>query len=755
MKNKPYLLTLFFCWTSLIILAQNPFPKLAPVFIDDVLPKVYIQIDQDSLNQIFSDIFSDHHYPATFIFDNTEIRDTVENVGFRLRGNTSRGAGKKSFKISFNTFEKGRQWKKLEKLNLNGEHNDPTVTRSKLGWDILRSFGVPAPRCNQVELYLNNQYVGLFANVEQIDEEFVESRFGNKNGNLYKCLWPADLTFKGLNSDVYKTGNSGRRTYELKTNEELDDYSDLANFIDVLNNTPEEELVCELEQVFNVDTYLKAMVFDIFSANWDGPIVNKNNFYLYHNTATDKFEYIPFDIDNTFGIDWFGEDWASRDIYNYAGGNPERPIYNRIMGIPEYRDRFSFYFQTFLDQHLQTDSLTTYLYQKRDLIKTAIENDRFYEKDYGFSITDFLQSFDTKLSVSHVPIGLTEYLKKRTETALAQLIINDINPIINVDFDAFSNTIQLNLRDDQQIQSIETCMVHPDNTTTCSINTLVENRATFKCTTSFSIVENNLGVYYTVIDNQNNSSRFPACESLSLNTASTTSIALFINEIMANNESSIADETGAFEDWIEIYNPMESDINLAGLYLSDKPNTPNKWAFPDVTIPAQGFLVVWADDDAEEGELHTNFKLSADGEFIGIFDTDANGFSLIDGFEFGGQEADISFGRASDGSVDIKPLVPTPNASNAQLTNIPSIIAQNIAVYPNPATEAFTIDISALNQLPRAIFVTDVLGRTYKTLLTPNSSAYSITTDELATSIYFIIFDFATEGKLVRKMVIK
>ena len=58
-----------------------------------------------------------------------------------------------------------------------------TITRSKLGWDILRNFEVPAPRCNHIELYLNNQYVGVYANVEQIDEEFVESRFGNKDGN--------------------------------------------------------------------------------------------------------------------------------------------------------------------------------------------------------------------------------------------------------------------------------------------------------------------------------------------------------------------------------------------------------------------------------------------------------------------------------------------------------------------------------------------------------------------------------------------
>jgi len=755
MKNNKYILTLYFCLLSLLTVAQNPFPKLAPVFKDDIVPKVYIQIDQDSLNTIFTDIFSDHHFPATFIFDNMEIRDTVENVGFRLRGNTSRGAGKKSFKISFNTFEQGRQWKKLEKLNLNGEHNDPSVTRSKLGWDLLRSFGIPAPRCNQVELFLNNQYVGIYANVEQIDEEFVEERFGNKDGNLYKCLWPADLTYRGPNPDAYKFADFGRRTYDLKTNQATDDYSDLANFISVLNNTREEDLVCELEQVFNVDSYLKAMVFDIVSANWDGPIVNKNNFYLYHNTATDKFEYIPFDIDNTFGIDWFGEDWASRDIYDYSGGNPERPIYNRIIGIPEYRDRFSFYFQAFIEQHLQIDSLTTYLYQKRDLIAPSIENDRFYPRDYSFDINDFLQSFDTKLSVSHVPIGIIEYLQKRRTTALEQLVINDIAPIINIDFDAFSNTVQLNIQEDEAIQSIETCLIHTDNTTTCTTNTLSANEATFNSTTTFPITENNQGVYYTVTDNQGNSNRFPACGFLSFNTISSTNTSLFINEIMADNESIIADETGAFEDWVEIFNASESDINMAGLFLSDKPDNPSKWAFPDVTIPAGGFLFIWTDEDDDEGPLHTNFKLNNDGEFIGIFDTEANDFALIDGFEFGEQAEDVSFGRIPDGSSDLSPLTPTPNATNGQLTAIDELIDRELIIYPNPSTHGFTIDLGQLNTSPTTILITNTIGQIFQTLAIDHATTYSINTVDLPIGVYFVVIDFEEQGKLFRKVVVK
>ena len=82
-----------------------------------------------------------------------------------------------------------------------------------------------------MEVYINDRYYGLYINTEHVDEEFVESRFGNNMGNLYKCLYPADLNYLGSNPEDYK--NNG---YTLKTNTEQDDFTDLINFISVLNN---------------------------------------------------------------------------------------------------------------------------------------------------------------------------------------------------------------------------------------------------------------------------------------------------------------------------------------------------------------------------------------------------------------------------------------------------------------------------------------------------------------------------------------
>ena len=99
---------------------------------------------------------------------------------------------------------------------------------------------------------------------------------------------------------------NGRRPCDLQTKQEGDDYSDLACFIDVLNNTPDADFPCAIEEVFNVADLLEQLALHVLKANWDNYSVNKNNYFLYNNPQTGLFEYIPYDLDNTWGINWFG-----------------------------------------------------------------------------------------------------------------------------------------------------------------------------------------------------------------------------------------------------------------------------------------------------------------------------------------------------------------------------------------------------------------------------------------------------------------
>jgi len=401
-------------------LAQEPFPEPGPVFRDDLLPIVKIWLPVDSLNKLYADPQLDHEYPVTFSFESGTVRDTLYQVGFRFRGNTSRDSAKKSFKLSFNTFVKKRDYYGLEKMNLNGEHNDPSVIRSKLYWDLCRDFGIPAPRSNHVLLYINDVFKGVYINVEQIDEEFTGLRFGSKTGNLYKCLWPADLTYRGINPDAYKFTSGNRRAYELKTNEEADDYAGLAGFIDILNNTP-YGLQEKLENAINIPVLLRMIVLDVFTANWDGPFYNKNNFYLYDNPLTGRFEIMPYDVDNTFGIDWFSVDWALRNVYSWSHPSEPRPLYTKVLGIPAFRREFTRLFYELLDLAGTNDRLEEHALALRSLYAPYIPEDPLYPFNYGWDTEEFYESFTNRLDASFVTYGLFPYINTRIAYARQQL----------------------------------------------------------------------------------------------------------------------------------------------------------------------------------------------------------------------------------------------------------------------------------------------------------------------------------------------
>jgi len=144
---------------------------------------------------------------------------------------------------------------------------------------------------------------------------------------------------------------------------------------------------------------------------------------------------------------------------------------------------------------------------------------------------------------------------------------------------------------------------------------------------------------------------------------------LVINELMASNSSTIQDQQGQYDDWIEIYNFGSSAINIGGMYLTDDLSTPTKWRIPEnnpsaTTIPAHGYLLIWADNDTADSGLHANFKLDAGGEEIGLYDSSATGIdgsTLIDSITFGKQTSDFSYGRFPD-AADNWRIFPTATA---------------------------------------------------------------------------------------------
>src|SRR5262245_52054563 len=121
---------------------------------------------------------------------------------------------------------------------------------------------------------------------------------------------------------------------------------------------------------------------------------------------------------------------------------------------------------------------------------------------------------------------------------------------------------------------------------------------------------------------------------------------VIISEFMASNSSTLRDEVGDSSDWIEIFNTSSSTVNLNGWALTDDPGTPRLWIFPNVNLPAKGFLVVFAsakDRRVVGANLHTNFKLDGAGEYLALVRPDSTIASQFSP-QFPEQYTDISYG---------------------------------------------------------------------------------------------------------------
>ncbi|MFN3196438.1 MAG: CotH kinase family protein [Chlorobiota bacterium] len=139
---------------------------------------------------------------------------------------------------------------------------------------------------------------------------------------------------------------------------------------------------------------------------------------------------------------------------------------------------------------------------------------------------------------------------------------------------------------------------------------------------------------------------------------------VIINEASPDNEESLESSDGEYYDWIELYNRSNQEINLSSLYLSDDNEELDMWRFPNVSILPNEFLIVFCSgrDELYLNELHTNFKLSSDGETVFL----TNGITILDSMSFGKVNEDYSYGRLDENS-EIKTNLtnPTPTKSNS------------------------------------------------------------------------------------------
>ncbi len=407
---KKNLLILFLLFSSVVIVSgQNINPGADNVYKEGEVSLIELTMSEEDKQDLFfpEDPYTDTYYVAKLHFKNSVIDETRDSVGVRIRGNTSRDHYKKSIKVDFQEFG-GNKFHSYKKLNLKATNNDPSLLRDYLSHYMYRAYNIPAARVQHVRLYANGEFMGVYVNVEQIDDEFLDKRYDTELGNLYKCYWGSTFENNG------EVNNNSR--YELKTNKETNDRSKLVNFVTVLSSYSGENLKPRIEAIFDVETYLRQLAVETLIGHWDGYSYNSNNFYIHENPTTNKIDFIPYDLDNTFGIDWVGQDWGTRDVQNWGSDWINLPLNTKLLGIDSYFETYCRNMVTLCVTYFTHDYLDPILDENHNLIAPYVEEDLYY----GYTFNDFQNTLDEAWG-SQVAYGIKEYIGIRNASALNQL----------------------------------------------------------------------------------------------------------------------------------------------------------------------------------------------------------------------------------------------------------------------------------------------------------------------------------------------
>jgi hypothetical protein len=669
----------------------------AVIPFQDELAEVHITLETEALEALFhpDSVWSNFEHPATFVYVSEGLTDTLESVGFRLRGNTSRTAGKKSFKVSFDAFDEDAQWQGLDKLNLNGSHNDVSMMRARNVHAFFNEHGVASSRANHLKLFINGDYRGLYTNVEHIDGEWLERRIPHAHGNLWKCTYPANLLYNGPDGEDYQytPSWSTTRVYELKTNEDADDYSALAGLINALNNASDAELPCALEDRFDVDSYLRTAAAEILVGHWDNYIGNQNNFYLYARMEDGRLTYVPYDVDNTLGVQWFGE-WINGDPYNWTSEN--RPLYTRLMEVPLYRDLFTWHMRDLLAAGFTVEAFEARSSAWLAEALEAAEADPFYPVDYGFGMEDFAASVSANYG-QHIPYGIVPYVGGRAASANLQLDPPAPHPGWVMGWTTgpvVDGMLQVEARVSGEPLAVEawvsedggTGQTHPlsdpdaDGLYQASIPLAGTEQAAVQVQAAFA----------------NGATRVSPCTPQTVWTAPA-DLGIRLNEVMPLNNSFLADASGGYGDWVELTVVGDAPRYLGNHYLTNRLTEPQRWPLPNVTLDPGSHLLIWCDDDPEQGPLHAPFNLDADGDALYIMTLDNGAPRVLDHPSWSAMPPNVSWARVPDGTGPWTACAattdppPTPDAPNEAANGLGTAPHPTAAPYPNPATRGSVV----------------------------------------------------------------
>lgn len=338
------------------------------------------------------------YIPASVTIDSTSL----DSVGIRIKGffSASTNGKKKPLKIDFNEYLPEQEYEGLKKLNLQNSFEDPSSMRDMLAYNIFNTEGIHASKSAYARVYINGEYWGLYLMVEQIDKTFLEERFGDDSGNLYKSMSNGHLVYNGSSNDSY-TEYIG-----LKTNETENDWSRFIDFVEVLNRIylkSNKEYITEIANIFNVNTYLKILAIDILLLNWDSYYAHGRNFYIYDNPVQQKFEWIPWDYNLAFSDSYI-------DILVTDTWGESIPLIENLLDRPVFLQAYVNAYSEILEDNFTADRLFPIIDSTEKLISESLAADSNKFFDYRIfkaslvkdTMANYTEKWITKVDINNV-----------------------------------------------------------------------------------------------------------------------------------------------------------------------------------------------------------------------------------------------------------------------------------------------------------------------------------------------------------------
>jgi hypothetical protein len=713
----------FLLFFGLVVKAQE--------FYDiNTIHTIEITFSQSNWDQLLDEAYAT---TGDYIMAQRVTIDGVEydSVGVKYKGNSSYNANqiKNPWHIELNTY-KDQEYEGYTDLKLANVAKDPSFLRDVLGYKIVRQY-MDAPLANYANLYVNGTLIGLYSNVESISKKFVNKRFGSKDNAFFDCSPPEGAGPQGGDyPNLVYLGQDSTAYYEAYGMKSEYGWQELIDLCDTLNN-----FTSEIEKILDVDRALWMLAFDNVIVNLDSYIgIFSQNYYLYRDDYG-RFLPIVWDLNESFGV--FSQTGtgnlnstiAKQQMDPFLHENDlNYPLMQKLLNVPTYRRMYLAHYKTILEENFENGKYYEDALALQALIDGAVQAD----PNKFFTYTNFLSNLTTDVSSggpggpggpggASAP-GITNLMDARTDYLLslpsfsavapdiANITLSDATPIISdtiVVTAAVSNanSVFLACRTESGAPFFRIYMyddgAHGDGVAADGIY-------------GASLpIEKALTQYYIYAENDDIGKFSPQRAEHEFHTITATSSNptlgdVVINEFMASNDATVADQDGEYDDWIELYNNSAEAIDLSGYFLSDDPGNLLKWELPAGTeIGAGGYLIVWADEDEDQAGLHASFKLSASGESVVLSDPSGN---IIDEVAFADQMTDISYGRYPNGTGDFQTMYPTFNAENTVLsaadeTNQTSGI---LTIFPNPAKNEVTIQSS---ETLEEILLYDLSGR--------------------------------------------